>query len=375
MKPKLPDIYAGINDTILKFSMLKMPSTMHLFEPQFKNILILGHQNIGDILHNMAILKPLHKALPQAKISILTAPIGKALLEGNPYLHEILIFDKKGEWKTWQGKLKTLHRLRQKKFGLAINLKSGSYVCYFLGVKKVWGIRKVDKTLTVKRNSHAIDIYLNVLRNKGIPFLEEDIDLKVQTTQKDDSDLFNILKHTGFQANKPFIVFAPFSAWHAKEWAYTSYGKLSEILVHKHGFQVVLVGGKEDQQKVHQFEPYTNTMINLVGKTSLKQLAALYKKAMLVIGGDSGPFHLATNMRRPVLGIFAPTSHLRARPYFEPQNTIYCQKELGCNPCIPGRHFMACDVWNRTTPCMETISFDAVYEKTLAILDVLIKNE
>ena len=132
--------------------------------------------------------------------------------------------------------------------------------------------------------------------------------------------------------------------------------------------QVIFIGGKENQIKMDALKSYQNYFLDLVGQTTLKELAVLYTKARLAIGSDSGPFHLATNMGTPALGIFAATSHFRGRPYFTPTQVVSCDINLGCNPCIPGPHFMACKVWNRTTPCMEAIPFNQIYEKVKEIL-------
>lgn len=169
-------------------------------------------------------------------------------------------------------------------------------------------------------------------------------------------------------ANPPIIIMAPFSAWHAKEWNLLNYAQLAKKLTLEHGKRVIFVGGPRDIEKMTAIKSYQPHFNDLVGKLSLKELAALYDKAELVIGADSGPFHLASNMRRKALGIFAPTTYFRGRPYFEPKNIVFCDTHLGCNPCIPGRKFMACKVWDRTTPCMEQITFDRVYRKTLDIL-------
>lgn len=339
---------------------------------RYKNILIIGHSNIGDLLHNTAILKPLAASFSGARVTLLTSPVGKILLEGNSYLSDILIFDKSEKHKNLKSRLFLAIQLRKKKFDLIINLKSGSFFPYFLGAKKIWGIRSQDKTLFAKRNTHAIDIYLNVLKKNQINV--QDIDMKITYSKQDQKNIETLLQQKGYDFKKPLIVFAPFSAWHAKEWEPSRLGMLAKKLSIEHQKQVVFVGGAHDKIKMETIFSFKDYFIDLVGKTSLKELAALYGKAELAIGADSGPFHLATNMQVAAIGIFGATAHLRGKPYFTPQHTVFCEKDLGCNPCIPGPNFMVCNVYNRTTPCMQAIPFEHVYERVKEALTSL-KNQ
>lgn len=336
----------------------------------FQNILVIAHSNIGDVLHNMAVLSPLKKTFPKASLTVLTSSLGKEMLEKNPYITQILTFDRFGQQKTLKERLALIWRLRKQKFDLIINLKSGSYLPYLLAPARLWGMPSTDLRLESKRTTHAIDLYLNVLRHRGISVTHTDLDLKILYSTQDEQKINTLLKNEGHDFQKPLVVFAPFSAWHAKEPAPSILGPLAKQLATKHQMQVVFIGGQADQEKMKALTTYKAYFIDLVGKTTLKELAALYSKARLAIGCDSGPFHLATNMGTPALGIFAPTPHFRARPYFTPTHHVSCEVNLGCNPCIPGPNFMACKVWNRTTPCMETISFDRIYEKTKEVLNL-----
>lgn len=331
-------------------------------------ILILGHRNIGDVLHNMALFKPLKLAFPEVKISILTSPIGKDLLNGNPYLSEIIENKKERGFRDYKRRLALIRILRQKKFDLIINLKSGSYFPFFLGGQTIWGVRSNDKTLESKRTIHAIDLYLNVIRNHGIEVQKQDLDMKIALTDMEREKTREILLQQGYDPKKRIIVIAPFSNWHAKEWPLNRFGELSKNLIQKHAVQIAFVGGTQDIQKMKQLETYYSYYVDLVGKLSLRELAALYEVTTLVIGVDSGPFHLAINMGTHAFALFGATSHFRARPYFEPNHVITCPINLGCNPCIPGPNYMICGVYDRATPCMEAISYENVYQRVTDII-------
>ena len=74
--------------------------------------------------------------------------------------------------------------------------------------------------------------------------------------------------------------------------------------------------------------------VDVSGKTSLKQLAALIHQANLVISPDSGPAHIATTQGTPVIGLYAYHNPLRTAPYHNLDNVVSVyegnvQKEQG----------------------------------------------
>lgn len=329
---------------------------------KYSNILIIGHtnRNIGDVCHNMSILKPLRLAFPDAKISILTSPVGKIILDQSPYLSEMFVLSKrkKGTFERFKEQLELAGSLRERKFDLVINLKSGSYFGHFLGAP-VW---------SMKKGGHIIDMHLDILRKRQFSVNSKDVDMKIVVTVSERTALEDILRKEGWDAFRKTVVFAPFSNWHAKEWNLENFARLAQRLTGAYPFQIVFVGGEEDRGKMKKIEGYQKSYIDLVGKISLRGLAALYEKAMLVVGMDSGPFHLAGNQSVPAIGIFAPTDHRRYGSYWTRDLTVYCEEDLGCNPCSPGKKMLACGVYHRTTPCMERISIEKVYKNIIKFL-------
>lgn len=339
---------------------------------RYSNILIIGHKNIGDIFHNTAILRPLRLAFPDAKISFLTSAIGKILLDQNPYLSEIFVLatERNKPFERFKEQFKWISHLRKKKIDLVINLKKGSYFGSFLGAP-VWSIPSFHRSVSrsVKRGTHIIDIYLDILREQGIAIHSQDVDMKIVTSVSEKMKIEEILCEQGYSSSKKIVVMAPFSNWHAKEWDLKNFALLSQKLVADDRFQIIFVGGENDREKMKKIKGYQTLYIDLVGKISLRELAALYEKAILAIGVDSGPFHLATSMAVPAIGIFAPTSYKRYGPYFTRDLTVYCEQDLGCNPCVPAGKMLACGVYHRTTPCMEQIPVERVYKKVIDFLN------
>ena len=335
----------------------------------FNNILVIGHRNIGDILFNLSVLKPLKTAFPRSNIIFLTSQNGAEFLKENPYISEIYIYKKdfKSRFQRIQHVLGLILKLRSYKFDVILNLKSGSLLHLFLRRNLTWRISSRNQQTETKRNKHAIDSYLDILEENGIKFSRKDIDLRIHTGPTEKNAVDTILKVHGYDSHKKTVVFVPFANWSGKEWSLQNYGELAKKVARECGIQVVFVGGPDDRPKMENIKTYQNYFIDLVGALTLRQLAALYEKAFAVVGGDTGPFHLASSVGAIPLCLFGATSHKRARPYFYPENVVIGDKDIGCNPCYPGKNPHNCKIYHETTPCMKDITLDKVFQKFLQV--------
>ena len=91
------------------------------------------------------------------------------------------------------------------------------------------------------------------------------------------------------------------------------------------GFEVVLCGSPSPREiKLGEdiLQKMKNKAVNLIGKTSLKQLCALLKEAKLVLAPDSGPAHIATTQNTPVIGLYGHSNPLRTGPYLSLDNVV-----------------------------------------------------
>ena len=127
--------------------------------------------------------------------------------------------------------------------------------------------------------------------------------------------------------------------------------------------RIVLVAAREQIAHVDEVARYLRgRAINLAGASSLLELAALLKKASLMISNDSGPMHLAAALGTPVIGLFGPTDPRRVGPYGV--GHVALRKDVDCSRC--SRRACVHDA-----ACVKAIGVDEVSAAARAILDTM----
>ena len=126
--------------------------------------------------------------------------------------------------------------------------------------------------------------------------------------------------------DKPLVVISPCSSQRARNfrnWPVENYAAVIRHLEAQHGARVVLTGGPSPLEKDYGAKLAAGTTaLDLVGQSTLKQLAALIARADLVICPDSGPAHMATALGTPVVGLYASSNPARTGPYLSQMFTI-----------------------------------------------------
>ena len=107
-----------------------------------------------------------------------------------------------------------------------------------------------------------------------------------------------------------------------RNWNAEGYAAIADYAHDKYSLQTVITGGQTDIERDYAnkiCDLTRSSPMNLVGKTSLKELLAVLSRATVVIAPDSGPAHMATAVGTPVIGLYAATNPERARPYMNPE--------------------------------------------------------
>ena len=336
------------------------------------NILIVKLSAIGDVIHALPVSYALRKKYPTAHITWVVEPTAYEIVKHNPCVDEVILFQKKA-FKTFKGfkqNFKPFYKLlHQRKYDISIDLqglfKSMAVVLTANAKKKIGyvdmreGSNLISKTIKGPHfNGHIVDRYLDTVKYLGCD--TDNIIFPLKNTAEEINYVNNLLMDNKIDDNTPFIVFAVGTNWVNKCWSTKNFAILSDLLS-KHSIKTVLIGfGKNDEQKALEItrQNTSNNIVNLVGKTSLMQTAALIKKAKAVVGGDTGNLHLAAALNIPAIMLMGPTDPNRNGPYKQIHNVILAGHD--CDGC-----------WKRTCrkniDCLSTITPNLVLKKILKI--------
>ncbi len=163
----------------------------------------------------------------------------------------------------------------------------------------------------------------------------------------------NIKKLLGEIKEKEYAVIVPSARWETKKWPAENFSRL----ISKLRIQCVLAGSSADKDVAQEVvDSSSGSIINLYGKTNLKELVALIAGAKAVVSNDSGPMHIAAALGVPVIALFGPTDPVKTGPYGWQvnKNLKVIRTLISCSPCFKKK----C----KDPLCMKNIRVEQVFE-------------
>lgn len=328
-------------------------------------ILIVEVNWLGDVLFSTPAIKALRKKFPESFISCLIIPRVKEVLEGNPDINELIIYDEEGRHKFLPGKLKLISRLRKEKFDLAILFHRSftrALLTYLAGIPRRAGYSTAKRRFLLteplpmpeKDSLHRVDHYLHIASHLGCD--GQDRFYEFFPNEDDERFALDFILAQGVSAGDFVICLNPGGNWLPKRWPKEYFAVLADKLINEHKAKVIFTGSKNDTGLIVEIAAQMSSKpIIAAGKTNLKQLAGIFKRADLVISGDSGPLHIAASVGANVIGLFGPTSTWVTGPLGEGKIVII-RGEIDCKiPCY--------DKDCEDNRCMKAITPEEVVEK------------
>lgn len=341
-----------------------------------KRILIIRTDRIGDVVLSTPVITAVRSFFQDAYIAIMVSSETRDIVAKNPYLNEVIVYDKKIRHRGVFQTLGFIRWLKTKRFGLALILHSTNRVnliSFLSGIPKRVGYArgKMDFLLThaleyKKRlgEKHESEYSLDVVRAIGISTGMPP--LIMPFGKLDEENINNLLKEAGLKEGESFIVIHPGASCISKMWPRENFAKLADELIERFKVRIALVSSQEQAEIGEGVRSLMeNGPLFLCGRTSLGELAALFKKASLFISNDSGPVHIASAAGVPIISIFGRNesglSPVRWRPLGE--RSVVIHKEVGC---------IKCDAHNckKDFLCLRSITVEEVIEKAGQLLEV-----
>ncbi len=281
---------------------------------EFKNILIVRTDRIGDIILTTPAIKALKKRFKDARITILVTPQTKDLIEGNPYLDEILVDDRKKDNKYFFGFLKLIVLLWRKKFDLAVvyhTKKRTNLLCFLAGIPNRLGYKNnkfgglLNMPVIDVRNDgkrHESEYCLLLLKCLGIE--EKEVDLYV-TVKKEAEEWVQKTFSNISLSGKKIIGIHPGASDPSRRWPVENFIELMNKIVLKYNCLFVVLGDAFLRNEADKIKKEVKAeIIDLIAQTNVSQLVSIIKKMDLLISNDSGPVHVAVALEKPLISIF-----------------------------------------------------------------------
>ncbi len=288
---------------------------------------VLRLSAVGDVCHALPVVQTLRHAWPQTHFSWIIGKLEAQLIGDVPGI-EFVAFEKSAGWRAYRN----LHRrLRGHAFDLLLHMQmslrsSLASRCLQAPIRLGFDRKRAHDyqwLFTTHRiphvpREHVMDSFFGFARALGV----EDKRLEWNIPIPEEA-----IRRAGelVPDERPILLISPcanarFRNW--RNWPYERYAPVAEYAVRELGWQVIVTGGPSDteaQAAAAIVEASPVPVINLQGRTSLKELLALIQRASVLISPDSGPVHMATAVGTPVIGLYATTNPDRAGPYLSQQ--------------------------------------------------------
>lgn len=298
-------------------------------------ILVIKLSAIGDVIHALPVSHALKQHLPNAKVTWIVEPPAYDLLTDNPYIDEIIVFEKK-KFKSLRGFIQNIGglaaRLKAPRFDVALDLQGlgkSAAIAYLSKAPLKLGtcdMREFSDKISrpvcgAHCDGHIVERYLDVARALGCSVTEPVFPVAISPRDGDIAE--RLMKQAGMNSANPYVVFAVGANWPNKRWPATHYAELADWLYEKKIIPVIVGQGVVDERIVGEIVSLAEIPpVDLVGKTTLKQLAYIVKQSSALVGGDTGTMHLAAALGKPAVALMGPTDAARNGPYGQSHNVI-----------------------------------------------------
>jgi lipopolysaccharide heptosyltransferase II len=342
------------------------------FRPE--RILVIRLDLIGDLVLSMVLVRVLRRTYPEAELDLISVPASAKVIEGDPDVTRLLGYDpniwrrpkalfRRQNWRELRALLKTL---RGREYDLAISVfgKWAAVLAALSGAKRTLGFAREGfpglmtdgvsgRHWTPSEKKHEVDYCLELARAAGATVQEEDRYPHLYVQERAAREIEQILAAHNVQPERPLIAcHVSANNGQSKRWPVPYWAKLLDRLMREESAYIVLTGASSDLPLIEKITARMREQpITLAGKTSLNQLAALLKRADLLISGDSGPMHMAGAVGTPLIAIHGPTDPALSGPVS--RHATILRSDIWCSPCYQARDTADCRFF--TTQCMKNI--------------------
>ena len=288
-----------------------------------ERILAIQVKQIGDMILTVPALQVLRRVRPDAHISLVvkgqSAPLGPCI----PYVDEVLVH------RANRPNLRLWRRLVTRRYDYSLDFNGTDRAALITTLAKArerityakhaqrFPRTKIFTCLneTPVSAQHTIDYFIALLGSLGIEGERAGLTLNMPDGPADET--MDLLQSSG--CKEPCAVIHPGTAWEEKYWEPERWGRIIDELALQRGYSVVITGGMDPREKIHisrilHSAVAGDRVLDLSGKLSLLESAAVISHCHLALGVDTAAMHMASAFHRPQVVLFGPTNPFRWAP-------------------------------------------------------------
>jgi heptosyltransferase I len=337
-----------------------------------KNILIVKPSALGDVIQATCILPLLKAHTPDSQISWLVFEHNAEVVRQHPLIDRVITLDRNSRFLPQFPAL--LRHLRGARFDAVIDLQGllrSAVLSRLTGCPRRIGYANGREFSTrfytevydvPTKSMHAVDGYLQLCHSLGMSLpgpVTFPIPLKEAHRKRID------ILISDFIGKHPLISICPTAKWETKCWPEESFATVADLLSERVNARVVLLGSPAETAIVGRIaKRMRHAPLDLSGKLSILEIAALLERSALFVGNDSGLMHLASATETRTVAIFGPTDPRRTGPYNA--RARVATLNLHCAPCFR-RNCESCRCLKELPPegvaqlCLEELQQDTAH--------------
>ena len=339
-----------------------------------ERFLVVRTDRVGDVVLSTPVLEAMKTRFPESHLVMMVSSYAADVVKTNPNLDDLIIDDQAGRNRGTKGFLMLVKQVKAGKFDVGVLLRPTfrlALLLFLAGVRHRIGTgyrfyqmlfnRKVY--VHRKRNlRHEADYNLDLLKPLGIR--PERIIPRVYLTPQEESFAEQIWREFDIAAEDTVVVIHPGSGDSSLNLPAKRFAQVADRLAEELDSKILLTGTKEESDLVDFIKRnMQHRAVDLTGRTNVRRLAAVLKKADVMISNSTGPMHLAAAVGTPTVAVFCPifaAGPIRWGPYGDGHEVILPPVPV-CDKCKP----KSCLHYN----CMDKIKAGHVVAKVHTVLD------
>jgi ADP-heptose:LPS heptosyltransferase len=338
-----------------------------------KNLLIVRTDRIGDVVLTLPLAALMKKKHPGCKVSFLIREYTLPLLQGNPFIDDILLLDMD---KSGKGKSAVLKAIRKKKFDscvivspnfeitkliyrarIPLRIGTGYRWYSFLFNERIYEHRKYGEKHELEYNIDLLNIFgLDSERDR------DHISFDIKIPEASAGNIPALLEKKGIPAGNDIIILHPGSGGSAVDLPPEKFRLLAGLLSELENITVVITGSAAEKELADTVKG-SSKAVSLAGELSLHDLMALIRRSRILAANSTGPLHIAAALGIYTIGFFPKIPSCSAKrwgPYTS--NKMVYTPQIDCSNCTREQ----CE----RLDCMNSINIQDVFANIKNILNL-----